>query len=506
MTNDDVALSMAAHGFCTVVAGGTPKLIYSNVLWGMFVRAIPEIYGIPGYPAATVLVLAVCAWAILYSLLRLGNSPVNSIAALLLIMTYPLLFPQFTINAGLLALSAILLLTVYSRTGSTHDLVGACLLFFTSFLIRGGMFILTIAVGLPLFPWKKLLRKKALAVFLCTALAISGAISLDMSAYSGPERETLAKFNKVRVPITDFGAKIRLPKRPDILKRHGYTVNDIRLIGAWFFSDPKLIDPNRLQPMLDELGSVFSTPESLENGWRGLLALLDSSIISLSIAGFLLASLFPDRKNLLCWLLVLTTLFSIGFLGKLDVIRVYIPVLSLLVVTPLLDVTGTPDWKRRLCTVILVAACIVNGRQILPLSRQTSMSAAAARESLNDLLDDPEDPVVGWGESFRYETIYPVLWPIEKTIPQTIQALGWSALVPYSVNFLMTASGKGFIERLRSAEGVPVMAKKQDIALLQKYCEEHFGEKLTEVSIRPYGMIVLRVLRSEPVNRSDLPE
>ena len=39
-TNDDVGMSMIAHGYGNVVAG-SPKLGFSNVLWGYFVRSLP---------------------------------------------------------------------------------------------------------------------------------------------------------------------------------------------------------------------------------------------------------------------------------------------------------------------------------------------------------------------------------------------------------------------------------------------------------------------------------
>ena len=41
-TNDDVAMSMVAHGY-GVAAFGSPNLIFSNVLWGYLVRAVPQI-------------------------------------------------------------------------------------------------------------------------------------------------------------------------------------------------------------------------------------------------------------------------------------------------------------------------------------------------------------------------------------------------------------------------------------------------------------------------------
>ena len=51
-TNDDVHLSMIAHGY-GIATGGSPRLVYSNVLWGYFIRLVPEIWGVPGYSLIT---------------------------------------------------------------------------------------------------------------------------------------------------------------------------------------------------------------------------------------------------------------------------------------------------------------------------------------------------------------------------------------------------------------------------------------------------------------------
>ena len=70
-TNDDVAMSMVAHGYGLATIG-TPHLIFSNIIWGYIVRAIPEINGVLGYSIATLGVLIIIGTVILISLNRLG--------------------------------------------------------------------------------------------------------------------------------------------------------------------------------------------------------------------------------------------------------------------------------------------------------------------------------------------------------------------------------------------------------------------------------------------------
>src|SRR5437667_5060333 len=70
-TNDDVAMSMVAHGY-GIAEYGSPRLIFSNVLWGAIVRSLPSIDGLLGYSFATLLSLAIASAATLYFLLRMG--------------------------------------------------------------------------------------------------------------------------------------------------------------------------------------------------------------------------------------------------------------------------------------------------------------------------------------------------------------------------------------------------------------------------------------------------
>lgn len=44
VTNDDVGMSMVAHGY-GIAAVDMPNLVFSNVIWGYLVRVIPQING-----------------------------------------------------------------------------------------------------------------------------------------------------------------------------------------------------------------------------------------------------------------------------------------------------------------------------------------------------------------------------------------------------------------------------------------------------------------------------
>ena len=70
-TNDDVGMSMVAHGY-GIAAFGSPQIMFSNVLWGYVIRSIPSVGGVLGYSLATMAALFVSAVAIHFFLLRLN--------------------------------------------------------------------------------------------------------------------------------------------------------------------------------------------------------------------------------------------------------------------------------------------------------------------------------------------------------------------------------------------------------------------------------------------------
>ena len=258
-TNDDVAMSMIAHGY-GLAAYGSPNLIFSNVLWGCLVRAIPTINGVLGYSVATLAVLLVAGWATLYFLLRLGVGYFTGLLAVALLITRSTLFPQFTVNAGLLTVAAIIGWQVYARWGGVGNLVIACLLAFFGYLIRYTEFFLVLGVALPLLPWRALRDRRQMQIaFLLLGVVIASAAAFDYWSYSGPEWQHFVELSPTRAPISDFlnyGVGWHLKQHPEVMAHHGYSQNDIDLVSNWFFVDPQIADPKSLNAMLAELGPL----------------------------------------------------------------------------------------------------------------------------------------------------------------------------------------------------------------------------------------------------------
>lgn len=116
---------MVAHGY-GIAAVDMPNLVFSNVIWGYLVRVIPQINGVLGYSIAAIAVLVIVGTIILYALRQLGFGWLVSLSVLTLLLVRPVLFPQFTINAGLLTVGAIVCWHLYGQQENRLVLLTGC--------------------------------------------------------------------------------------------------------------------------------------------------------------------------------------------------------------------------------------------------------------------------------------------------------------------------------------------------------------------------------------------
>lgn len=188
-TNDDVAMSMVAHGYGIAVPGAAPSLMFSNVVWGYFVRSIPAFGGLLGYSTATLAVLLIACAGMTYGLLQLGAGSVPSLAPAVLLFVRPMLFPQFTMNAGMLMIAAVILWCVHAVERRTWLLVASALLAVSSYLIRSQECLLVLAVASPLLPWQPLRSRRVQVALLAVVCAITAAAIVDHRSYKTKEWE-----------------------------------------------------------------------------------------------------------------------------------------------------------------------------------------------------------------------------------------------------------------------------------------------------------------------------
>jgi len=473
-TNDDVAMSMVAHGY-GIAEYGSPYLIFSNVLWGAIVRGLPSIDGLLGYSIATLLALTLAGAATIFFLLRTGTGYLVSVLVLALVFTRPVLFPQFTITAGLLTVTMMLGLLAYDRDDSLFNLIAACCLGFLACLIRSLELVLVIGVGWPLLPWRKLARSRAACLAVSVlAVCIAAAAMIDVWAYSGPEWRSFWQSNFARAPFTDFGAVDHVLQYPDVVRRLGLSENDVRLIGSYFFADPRLIDPELLKTLLREVPMQITSKTNFASGFSSVLAMFGHQLLPLVFTGACLLLLLIRPGLLLAWVTCLLVMFALGVLGRPGTARVFIPLFSLLAVIPSAT-TFLPSRSKFIPVAgILLVGCVINGVQ--------SARDAVANDALLPLARpgkfiSPSSTVV-WGDGLPFQYVFPVFTREADLHDTRIYGLGVFTLAPFSVPFADERFGQGLLARLRSQAGIPLIADINKQSLLNTYCVEHYGTPL----------------------------
>jgi hypothetical protein len=492
-TNDDIAMSMVAHGY-GIAAKGSPDLIFSSVLWGYLVRMIHPVDGVLGYSLATLGVLVVIGGAIVYGLCRAGLGYIISIGVMALILTRPVLFPQFTMNAGLLMVAAVVCWQLAARLEDARALAAGCLLAFFSYLVRSQEFGLVLLVAMPLLPWGFFFRLRLAGAFLLVlAMAIAFAAAIDHRAYQGGAWKAFNDLNPVRAPFTDYGAAELLRHRPNILKRHGYSSNDIDLIRLWFFVDRNIADPKALRAMIDDLGPLPSTGYALNNAILGAEALWNPRLVLSLLVGLLLLACRPSWRVAASWLLCVAAVSIIGLLGRPGILRVYEPLVGLLLVAPLLQ-GRIAGWRRQLALGAILVAATASTYAVCSESQSRHVAAEQVRQELAGF---PEYPVVIWGGAFPFEEVYPVLGASPTAMSYQFYGLGVFTLAPFSVPYAEHEVGRGMVELLKDSEGVALVANDVRIGYLKVYCGQRLHGQLRVMSSEHYGQIIVNRFRCD---------
>ena len=490
-TNDDAGMSMILYGY-GIASFPSSNIVFSNVLWAHFIQLIPSIHGILGYSLATIGVLIISGALMLYCLIKLETGRLISLLIVIFLITRPVLFPQFTINSGLLVVSAILCWAVYAKQRSVTILVIGTALAFCSYLIRSNEFVFVLFLSLPLLPWKIFVNDRIVQITIgCLFIAIVGAASIDKLSYQNSEWTAFNSLNEARLPYTDFRAGNILKQNPDFLKTHGYSANDMDLIRYWFFVDETIADPAKLTAMQKEMGVTSSLKDSWTNGWHGIQVLWQSRLLPLTIAALLFYLLRPKWKIAAVWALSLIAFFCIGFGGRPGVLRVYVPVLYLLIIAPFIVNCLDPIRRKIAITVLLVATYVYSSAAIYE-SRIFQTQSSKITQSLHDF---PNSPVVIFGGVFPFEFAFPVLGQNNLTRPYRFYGLNVFTLAPYAVSKTESQHGRDLITMLKSDEGVSIIADNQRIDYLGIYCKEHLNRRLKIIDTQNFGDLQMHRLQ-----------
>lgn len=495
-TNDDIGMSMIIHGY-GISSFGSPSTWFSNVLWGHLIQLIPSFFGIWGYTIATYCVLFSSNIIFLWSLLRANFGLLGSLILVeFIIMLNPLLFPQFTINAGMFAISAVLMIMAYDQSNKLIHLILGFICAAIAFLIRAPEFLLVSAAASTLLPWKILLRKPVQIACVLFVLFTIFAYMFDKINYSGDEWRDFKNLNIPRTYFTDFGAGSHVRAHPDILKKHNVSINDIDLVLSFFFVDANVANHEKLQSIINESGFVKKQLLNFRDGLRTIIKFVTNlSFLPLLVIGILGFMVSPSWRLLLLWVASIMGVFVVGLTGRGvdNIIHVVTPLAVLLSLAPFALAQIKRIILKRVVMVVLFAIGIFNFNLIAAKANQAENDT---KMSLNTYRNFPSSSTVVWGGAFPYVDIYLPFTKINsKQYSYQLYSLGVFSVAPNTRSFYEDKALNGMIHKLRSKEGVPILLNDSLVKLMDNYCSEHFSGTLNILSREDYGFVSLHRLR-----------
>ena len=482
-TNDDVAMAMFAHGY-GLASEPSQHIFFSNVIWGHIVQFFPSIAGADPYSIATFTILLLSCLGIAF-IANLFNVPRALMYILLLLVMFgAIVSPQFTINAGLCGVLAVLFYQAYQNTcGDWVYLVLATTFVCLGFLIRNYEVILVLFIAFPFYFNLKLFRDLKVVI---TAIFILGfgfwAYTVDRNDYMGKEWSNFNELNNIRAAYTDFNLDKIVVQNPEVMESQGFSINDINLISNWFFEDDYVSDPTKLKKMGDGVKHQIVDSENItERLIAGFKVVLDRNLKILFMVSLIVLCLCFSWPLLFAWCCLLFSVCIISVAGRPGVARVYEAVLILLIVYPLLF-NKLNSVKYRILIFFLGLGAFINTDSVVNFHKEVYTRAESDYELIKTF---GTDPVVIWGGGLTYEQVYP-LFPIGDFNVRTLKfyGLGVTALAPNSIANDERLSGSGMLDLLFTQRGVEIIASSEYLELLDTYCRERHGSFLTILSSR----------------------
>ncbi|MCL1825329.1 MAG: hypothetical protein FWG26_05205 [Betaproteobacteria bacterium] len=380
-----------------------------------------------------------------------------SIFVSILLCLRPILLPQFTVTAGLLAIDGILFVYLYRQNNDGFYLLLAGLFACLSFSLRSQQFFLVLLVSFPLVLSKNLLFRGKFIKFVLFIIVVCLALSVtDYRVKNSPELKEFTQFHYKMAAATDFGYTHKLIESPEILEKYGYTINDIRLMDSYFYVTDKYTDTTSIDKMINEVG--FSEKLDVQQGIAALRAFFDPSILPLVFLGFVLIVLLPlSRKQRLVIISILFLIsglfFSIGAIGRPGRLRMYFPIAVVILLCPL--ILACFDKLKSKNTLLIVSissfvCCLFAIKYMHDIAIYNTLWSRQVRQDIKNL--PVNEPIFSWGAAFPFEAAYPLFGNWQEFQRYDVRLFGGYTSAPFCKE--TTIFGAGFLDLMHSRNGV----------------------------------------------------
>lgn len=493
--NDDLGLSMIAHGYGAAFKPSA-NIIFSNVIYGWIISHLPIISGIYPYSYMTLFALFIVAISLLYFLDALKVHRIYSTVLLLMILVRAVAMPEFTVNAGLLALAAVAGLLTYQKSNKKIHLFLAFSLAFYSFLIRDHAFYLIIIVSSPLWIDKRLLNRKFVFFSFCFFILCIFAYLINISAYSGAEFINYNAFAKVRVPFTDFHAATYFLERPEILTQYGYTENDMKLIANFIFADNNLVNSNRLHLLLTHFKFNDRIEDNYTLALQGIKSLYDPTLRVLVFASLILILAGRNKfRFILSWIVFVIITALLGLMGRPSILRVYYPVMARLTFLPIIYI----DVSQKVLLLVLFVLLGLTLTENYSINQKRILRAQSAYKDILKLA--PNKIYFVLGDALPYEYID---LPTRAFPPgYKLYAFSWGYYLPGTISNQYAFGEHSFSNLLKNGHSLQLITgtNNEDIMMINEYCKEHFKRRLNIINIQEFTTFNVYTIQCNSVIR-----
>jgi hypothetical protein len=504
--NDDIAMAMVAHGY-GMVAEPDARLVFSNALYGELLRRLPEIGGIQAYGIATYALLLLACAAICFALRR-ADAPAAPGAAVVLTAFLPaLLYPQFTLVAGLLAAAGVL--QVAARPARESGLPRASLALAAALLVAASLvrllealFVVAVSTPFLLQAWRAAsgaLRARMKIALALTAGLIAACVAYDRAQYLDAGWQEFATVNAMRALFTDFGYAQYLVAHSPARGGAGLTYNDLLLLYNFFYADPNVFSAERMT----SAARAVPLPALMASN----ILTFDEKLVDLLAAPHVLALLalvaiaaWRRRASWspLAWALALLATATLVALaaGRPGESRIYVPPLAAIALLVLLAPAAREPWLGLRAAAPLAVAAIV-AATLAARHAHDRLDADAARAALCGL---PADKVyVVWGGIPALEDTYRPLEGRATRCGIRLYSIGVFSRAPYMLDMLRRETGAPHLAAaLLAGTEMELLGHRHLVALLNIFMREHYGRPLRVEIVERHGYFTRYRIRIEP--------
>lgn len=481
-TNDDLGMAMMVDGY-GLAAYASPAIIYSNILYGYIINALPYIADISRYSLVSIVLNVAAIFSICRSLCLLSGNILIAFSITALAAPFILVLPQFTVLAGALSTAGILHVLLYFDRKMTIELALAGGFLFLGYLIRSQEFYLVLLVGVPALPLRALIRdRRTMILVVVMAVLVLAAMVADWRYYQTPEWRTFRETNLLRAPLTDFSIASYILSHRELLKGTPYSPNDIALIGSWFLADPSMLNPKNLSELLSRVQLPAFAATNFPNAYETLLSLGRPPLAFVFGPAVAAGILGKDRLRIgLSWIMLIAIIVSLSLVGRSGdaLVRVLYPPLLLLLCLAAIQIRQLPLRWLLIGVTCLASLGALNGL----LKRHAALVQAHGVAARDLAAIDKSKLHVLWGADVHLESIYPVLGSLALAREFRWYGLGVASLAPFAMAHWNGASG-GLPDRLLNGEPIPFFASQSNIRHLSVYCEERHLAKFRIVSVQ----------------------